>query len=80
VDIIVNPGLGGGWIDVDENGAIDGLDDLLDVDLNDRTSGLTQNSGTRGRNQVDFIDGRVDVDENGVIDNLDTLTNIHLLY
>jgi hypothetical protein len=116
VDIIVNPGLGGGWIDVDENGAIDGLDDLnnvvltyndaaliqvdiidgrvdvnqdgaidglddlLDVDLNDRTSGLTQNSGTRGRNQVDFIDGRVDVDENGVINNLDTLTNIHLLY
>jgi hypothetical protein len=116
VDIIVNPGLGGGWIDVNEDGAIDvlddldnvvltyndaaliqvdiidgrvdvnqdgaidGLDDLLDVDLNDRTSGLTQNSGTRGRNQVDVIDGRVDVDENGAIDNSDTQGNIQLLH
>jgi hypothetical protein len=54
---------------VNEDGAINGVDDLNNVVLTYNDAVLIQ---------VDIIDGRVDVNQDGAIDVLDDLLNVDL--
>ena len=58
-----------GEVDVTEDGAVNTLDDLLNVDLNDEFV----------VNQVDIINGLIDVNEDGVVNAADDATNVDLV-